>query len=219
MSQAASKKQKADILDDITAKEPNVSDYSELAKRGVADSRAKYGDGNYGGEGYGKYQGDLMDDDLITVYRVQPVTNSQIITGGAFRRLRESGSNLLDANSKRAELLTEISHSNPNRRIRAMENAQASGRKSPFISTTKNQDTALRELEKAKKQGESVELVTIQGPRSGGLDFEDTFGSLGGRKSPGRMKDAELEEFGIPDLFIPANKPSRSGYIVTGRRK
>jgi hypothetical protein len=158
-----------------------------------------------------------VGDELVTVYRVQPVTQTKIVTGGAFRRLREAGQDLVEANQKRLDLLRDAFHSNPNRRIRALESAQASGKKSPFISTTLDEDVARNAFDAARAEGRNMELVTIQGPRSGGVDFEATFDLLGGRKSPGRLKDADLKEFGIFDLFIPARGQSRSGFRIIGR--
>jgi hypothetical protein len=156
-------------------------------------------------------------EDIITVYRVQPRTASQIVTGGAFRRARRAGTTILEAYEKRKDLLKELFHQNPNRRVRALENAQASGRKSPVISTTKNRILAEQELAVRRAAGGDYELLTIRGPKAGGIDFEEVVKELGGRKSPSRLKDAELEEFGILDLFIPANKPSKSGFRIVDR--
>jgi len=153
----------------------------------------------------------------VTVYRVQPRTNSKIVTGGAFRRMRERGASVMDAAAKRNKLLEQIDSPNPNKRVKALQDAQASGEKSPYISTTHNEAKARADLADQRSLGRDVELVTIRGPRNKGLDFEQEFNSLGGRKSPGRMKDADMEEFGIPDTHVPATGKSKSGFEIINR--
>ena len=72
--QRQAKAQKTELAESLKARDHNVTDYSELAKQRMAEARAKYGDGgNWGGDGFGKYQGDLMDDgsDFVSYYRVQ----------------------------------------------------------------------------------------------------------------------------------------------------
>jgi len=154
--------------------------------------------------------------DSVTVYRIQPKTNSGIVTGGAFRRLREAGKNLVTANSKRRNLLNNVNSSDPAVSSKALSNAQANGKNSPFISTTFNKAGAEESFRKLKEQGLDVELVTITGPRKGGVDINKVFERLGGRKK--RLKDAELEEFGINDLFIPAKGKSKSGFEIVSRK-
>ena len=155
---------------------------------------------------------------FVTVYRVQPKGHSNIVTGGAFCRARESGSNLVQANKKRQKLLEKILSSDDSVVVKALQNAQASGRSSPFISTTFDEKGAIAHLNALRALGIEVELLTIQGPRSGGIDFEAIFKALGGRTKANRAKDADLQEFGIPDLFIPATETSRSGFRIIDRQ-
>ena len=152
----------------------------------------------------------------VTVFRVQPSGGSNIVTGGAFRRAREGGSNLVDANALRHKLLGQISSSDPNVMRRALVNAQASGAKSPVISTTFSRQGALDAQAALRARGIDAEVLTITGPRSGGIDFNAAFQSLGGRTK--RFQDAGLQEFGIPDLFIPSSGTSRSGFQIIGRQ-
>jgi RHS repeat-associated protein len=154
---------------------------------------------------------------LVTVYRVVSRSPTKIITGGAFLRARERGAGLLEAWTIRRKLLDAVNSSNPKTKIKALQDAQASGNKSPLISTTLNEDLARKQLEELRRKGVDAELITIQGPRDKGVDFEREFASLGGRSSPGRAKDAELEEFGIPDLFVPSTGQSKSGFEIIGR--
>jgi hypothetical protein len=72
--QKEAKAQKAAMMADLKARDNVVTDYSELAKQRLAESKAKYGDGgNWGGGGFGKYQSNLMDNnsDFVSYYRVQ----------------------------------------------------------------------------------------------------------------------------------------------------
>jgi Pretoxin HINT domain len=152
----------------------------------------------------------------VTVYRIQPRVASGIVTGGAFRRTREGGTNLVQSNAVRQKLLDQITSTDPNIVRRALVDAQASGAKSPIISTTFNREGALAHLASMRARGLDVELVTITGPRAGGIDFNSAFEALGGRTK--RLKDQELEEFGILDLFIPSRGTSRSGFRIIDRQ-
>lgn len=96
---------------------------------------------------------------------------------------------------------------------RALVDAQASGLKSPFISTTFNEAKAIDKFRRASAEfGGQWELLKIRGPRSGGIDFNRMFELLGGRTK--RFGDADLDEFGIFDLFIPGTGKSRSGFEI-----
>jgi hypothetical protein len=153
----------------------------------------------------------------VIVYRVQSKTGANIITGGVFRRLRETGTSILLANRARKELLDRVFSSDPVVRLNALQGAQASGRNSPFISTTLSRAVAEEGAAALRATGVDVELITIRGLRDGGIDFEAVLDSLGGRTKPGRFRDAALQEFGIPDLYIPVQGPSRSGFEVIRR--
>ena len=100
----------------------------------------------------------------------------------------------------------------------ALQHAQASGDRSPFIPTTFSEELALKGATNiAKATGTEWEIVTIEGPCSGGVDFEAVFKELGGRNNPRRFKDASLQEFGIFALFIPASGTSKSGFRIINR--
>lgn len=154
----------------------------------------------------------------IKVFRAQPKTKSNIVTGGVFRRLREKGTSLIVANRERQRLLRLVNSVDANVRRNALQHAQANGDRSPFISTTFSEEMALKgAADIAKATGIEWEVVTIEGPRSGGVDFEVVFKELGGRSNPHRFKDASLQEFGIFDLFIPDNRTSKSGFRIINR--
>ena len=158
-------------------------------------------------------------DKIVTVYRANPIpaNGSNIVTGGAFRRLREGGATLQEAYTQRQRLLDRLSSVDPDYVRRRLQDAQASGFKSPFISTTFNEGAARANVEELITRGINTELLVIEGPRSGGIDFEGVFAMLGGRL--GRHQDAEMEEFGILDLFLSDTQESKSGfYIVTRER-
>ncbi len=152
----------------------------------------------------------------VTVFRAQPVGESRIVTGGAFGRLR-GRKGLAAANKERKRLLRRIESSDPNVVRNALAQAQGSGRSSPVISTTFDKNIAMERLADLKAHGIPAEVVTLRGPRSGGLDFETAFKAVGGRRK--RFKDSELAEFGIPDLFVPAKGRSRSGFEIIRRRR
>jgi hypothetical protein len=143
---------------------------------------------------------------------------TQVVTNGAFRREREAGKTLIEANGKRTKLMDKVTSEDPVMRVKALQDAQASGRNSPFISTTLNKTAAEKTAEALRARGLEVELLTIRGPRKAGVDVEAEFSRLGGRTKPNRMKDAELEEFGIPDLFIPGHGKSKSGFEIVERK-
>jgi len=125
----------------------------------------------------------------------------------------------MEANKTRQELLSEVNSPNPNERRNALQNAQANGNNSPFISTTFSEELVLKSAtELAEKTGTEWEIVTIEGPSSGGVDFESVFKELGGRNKRQRFKDAALQEFGIFALFIPEKGTSKSGFRVINRR-
>ncbi|MEL7498757.1 MAG: polymorphic toxin-type HINT domain-containing protein [Planctomycetota bacterium] len=159
---------------------------------------------------------DFLAPKDVTVFRVQPRGGSDIVTGGAFRRSREGGANLVEANALRQKLLSQTTSADPKIQRRALVNAQASGARSPVISTTFSRQGALDAQAALKARGIDAEILTITGPRSGGIDFNSAFQSLGGRTR--RLQDAGLQEFGIPDLFIPTSGTSRSGFRVIGRQ-
>jgi hypothetical protein len=156
--------------------------------------------------------------DEVTVYRVQVRQRSGAVTGGAFLRAREGGATTAEAFRKRQTLLSKVNSPDPDVRVRALQNAQASGRDSPFISTTFDRAGAESHLAAMRANGIDAELITIVGPRSGGVDFETAFRALGGRTKPNRFKDAELQEFGIADLFVPRTGSSPSGFRIIDRR-
>jgi hypothetical protein len=153
----------------------------------------------------------------IIVYRVQARTGANIITGGVFRRLRERGTSLVLANRARKELLDRVFSPDPIVRLNALQGAQASGRNSPFISTTLSRAVAEEGAAALRTAGVDVELITIRGPGDGGVDFEAVLDALGGRTWPSRFRDAALQEFGIPDLYIPAQGPSSLGFEIIRR--
>jgi hypothetical protein len=153
----------------------------------------------------------------VIVYRVQARTGVNIITGGVFKRLRETGTSVALANRARKELLDRVFSPDPIVRLNALQGAQASGRNSPFISTTLSRAVADEGAAALRAAGVDVELITIRGPRDGGVDFEAVLDVLGGRTKPSRLRDAALQEFGIPDLYIPAQGPSNSGFEVIRR--
>lgn len=158
----------------------------------------------------------MLADDMVTVYRVQTKTGTGILTGGAFRRLREGGMNIVEANATRRNLLEQVFSSDAKTQLKALYNAQASGAKSPLISTTLSREGAVKALAELKAQGINAEMLTIRRPRSGGLDFEKAFEALGGRTK--RFKDADMFEFGISDLFVPVKGKSKSGFTITERQ-
>ena len=153
----------------------------------------------------------------VTVFRVQPVGESSHVTGGVFARLRERGSGLLRANGERHRLLRRVGSADANVRRNALAQAQGGGRSSPFISTTFDEAGALSQLRALEARGINAELLTIRGPRAGGADFNAALRSLGGRTK--RFGDADLLEFGIPDLFIPSTGASRSGFSIVLRTR
>ena len=156
--------------------------------------------------------------ETVKVFRAQPKTKSNIVTGGVFRRLREKGMSLILANRERQRLLRLVNSFDTNVRRNALQHAQASGDRSPFISTTFSEELALKgATDIAKETGIEWEIVTIEGPYSGGIDFEAVFKELGGRNNPRRFKDASLQEFGIFDLFIPVTGTSKSGFRIINR--
>jgi hypothetical protein len=159
---------------------------------------------------------EAAENEMATVFRVQPRGSSDIVTGGAFRRSREAGANLVDANARRRALMAQVDSADPVAVRRALVDAQASGAKSPFISTTFDESGALQSLADLRAKGIDAELLTIRGPRAGGVDFNAAFEALGGRTK--RFQDAALQEFGIRDLFIPARGKSRSGFEIIMRR-
>lgn len=161
----------------------------------------------------------------LTVYRVQPRPNNQagyqsnVLTGGGFRSMREGGQNLVDSNRVRLGLIVEAT--SPDDRIfrKALHYAQANRATSPIISTTSSLVAAtigvINRGRDPKLRGTPVELVRIRGPRDAFLDFERSFMELGGRLK--RDKDAGMFEMGIWDLFVPPTGESRSGVRILGR--
>ena len=146
------------------------------------------------------------------MFRVQAKRDTNIVTGGALLRARESGTSLLKANQKRKSLLEKVNSSDPDVAVKALQNAQASGRRSPVISTTLSKKKAKAALKKFKSKGVNAELITIKGPKDKGIDLEQSFKDLGGR-----TKNKQLEEFGIPDLFFPSKGKSKSGFEILKR--
>ena len=138
------------------------------------------------------------------------------MTGGAFASQRSRGRDLVTANRERLRLLRRVNSSDPETARNALSQAQGGARSSPFISTTFDEAGAVAVFKARRAWGEAVELLTIVGPRSGGVNFEEAFRSIGGRMK--RFQDAELQEFGIPDLFIPAQGASRSGFRILDRK-
>ncbi len=54
--------QKSELTECLKLRDHNVADYSELARQRMAEARAKYGgDGNWSGDGFGKYDGKMID--------------------------------------------------------------------------------------------------------------------------------------------------------------
>lgn len=153
------------------------------------------------------------------MFRDQPLTETKIVTGGAFRRARESGKTLQRANRKRRKLLKKTQSEDPARAVKALENAQAGGNSSPFISTTKSEQGAINSaLGNIRKGRGPREVIEIVGPKKSGVDFERRFKQLGGRRNPDREKDKVMKEIGVSDLFIPPTGQSRSGFEVLFRR-
>jgi hypothetical protein len=143
------------------------------------------------------------------------------VTGGAFARERAITGNLQKAAKKRKKLMKKFEEApSDERKVKAMENAQASGSSSPFISTTTDKQFALKRAQEAKANPnlpDEYELITIKGPKSEFFDFEFEFEKLGGRKNPKRLKDVEQKELGITDLFIPKKGKSKSGFEIKDR--
>ncbi|ASA57933.1 filamentous hemagglutinin N-terminal domain-containing protein [Vibrio gazogenes] len=160
------------------------------------------------------------NDNEIILYRTQPKKESKIITGGAFAREREHGASVSEAHDVRQSLLNAIENPKTNTQlIRALENAQASGNKSPYISMSKDKKFVERRAQQITDVfGQEMEVITVKGPKDTGVDFNELFDNLGGRISPSRAKkDVEQQEVGIPDLFIPASGKSKSGFEIINR--
>ncbi|RDL12666.1 RHS repeat domain-containing protein, partial [Serratia fonticola] len=157
-------------------------------------------------------------EELVEVYRVQPVRpNSDIVLGGAFLREREKGKSILQANNQRKKLLAKIESDDPAAAVNAMQHAQGGGGSSPVISTTFDKAAAEADFIDQLNAGRNVEMITIKGPRSGGLDFNLELEARGGRTKPARFKDEEMNEFGIKDLYVPpkGKGASKSGFEIT----
>lgn len=184
------------------------------------------------------------DSPEVTVYRGAPKTEFGIVTGGAFINHREKGEaegvaqHLLEAMRQRARYRKAVFDAKtPKKKIEAMINAQANRFRSPFISTTFDlagaEDTRAGIEEGRTGPPRPAEVIEIRGPRAAGFDFEKEFEQLGGSTKPRRERDATMEEFGIPDLFIPPRKTrpwdtfwgvpekekSRSGFYIVRRSK
>lgn len=156
-------------------------------------------------------------EELVTVYRVHRIQSSNIVTAGAFANLRHRGKGLLNANKERLNLLRKVNSPDPHIARNALSQAQGGARSTPFIPTTFDRAMAIKDLRNAQARGEDVVLLTILGPKSGGVDFEAAFKALGGRTK--RLKDSNMKEFGIIDLFIPEAGVSRSGFSIIKREK
>ena len=161
-------------------------------------------------------------EELVEVYRVQPVRpNSDIVLGGAFLREREKGKSIMQANNQRKKLLGKLESDDPADAVRAMQHAQAGGGSSPVISTTFDKAGAEREFREALNDGRNVELITIRGPKSAGIDFNLELETRGGRTKPNRFRDEEMNEFGIKDLYVPpkGKGTSKSGFKIVDVKK
>jgi hypothetical protein len=145
------------------------------------------------------------------------------VTGGAFLRSREGAlaqrlsEPLLRAWQARHKYLQRIYEpTSATKKVEAMLKAQGSGNWSPFISTTRSRAGALEAYKGLRARGVDAEIIVIRGPRNKMFDFESEFEAVGGRTDPKRLKDADMQEMGIPDLFIPPQpKPGQGlrGFI------
>ncbi len=162
----------------------------------------------------------MCDPDFVTVYRVQPADLPLRVTlGGAFLNRLERGAGVRAAQRERRRLLRRVNSPDAAVRVKALQQAQAGRSASPFISTSFDESAMLAHAQELQAlTGRRFEVLTIRGPRSGGVDFERAFAELGGRTDPGRLKDATMREFGIPDLYLPATGRSRSGFEIIERR-
>ncbi|WP_411754401.1 type VI secretion system baseplate subunit TssF [Serratia sp. (in: enterobacteria)] len=157
-----------------------------------------------------------LQNDLVEVYRVQPINNSSdILLGGAFLDQRLKGRSLLQANRERHRLMRRMTSDDPSVAVNAMQQAQGGRASSPVISTTLDKAGAEANLAKLGSVGVPAELITIRGPRSGGIDFNLELIQRGGRTK--RFGDEDMKEFGIKDLYVPAEGKSKSGFEIIDR--
>lgn len=123
----------------------------------------------------------------------------------------------------------------PDARRQLLQDAQESGAKSPFISTSLVAGSDVREATAAVIQytvdryadGINLELMLLAGPRSAGIDFEaemlsldseGTYARFNHRTTAERAKDAELKEFGILDPSLPLDgTPTAAGFRILKR--
>ncbi|WP_338863086.1 RHS repeat-associated core domain-containing protein [Myxococcus stipitatus] len=172
---------------------------------------------------------DGCGSDTIIVYRAHVLeSDPDKITGGMLRRLMEGGMDSTTAHQHwqahrdavmnlMAALRNGTLDERGFRQLRnALQDAQATGMKSPFISTTFDRAGAESSVAAHLARGTPAELLAIQGPREGGVDFNATFDQIPQGRSPGRVakNDAGMQEFGIPDLFVPRTGTSASGFHV-----
>ena len=179
------------------------------------------------------------DSPEVIVYRAAPKTEFGIVTGGAFLNHREKGQaagireHLLEAWRQRERYRNAVFNAKtPKKQVDAMVDAQANRYKSPFISTSFDRAGAESARQSLESKGKPAEVIEIRGPRTAGFDFEQQFAELGGSTKPRRVEDAKMQEFGIPDLFIPprtlrpwdtfwgvpAKEKSRSGFYIVRRK-
>lgn len=167
--------------------------------------------------------------DTVIVYRAHVLeSDPDRITGGMLRRLIEGGMDPADAHQRWQahrdavmNLMSALRNGTLDergfRQLRnALQDAQATGIKSPFISTTFDRAGAESAVAAHLSRGTPAELLAIQGPRSGGVDFNQTFDQIPGGRSPGRVakNDAGMQEFGVPDASIPRTGTSSSGFQI-----
>jgi hypothetical protein len=156
-------------------------------------------------------------DPIVRVHRMHATDATGEVRGGAYRRAIEAGKTPAEAEAIWQKLMDKVNSSDPKKAVKALEDAQASGNKSPFISTTfKPKADLIRTILDLRDKGilTDFEVLTIVGRLSKGVDFEARFETLGGRLSPSRMKDAALAEFGIPEKSVPYEGESPGGFRV-----
>ncbi len=155
----------------------------------------------------------------IVLYRVQPATPGAV-RGGAYLRTLEDGYSMAKALRNVRRLEGKIfDPRTPNERVvKYLENAQAGGQSSPFISTSSSRAYALYNLYHLRARG-PAELLTIRGPQGAALNFEAAFRAIGGRRNAARSKDRLMQEHGLPDIVLPEAGTSAYGFEIIGRRQ
>lgn len=109
---------------------------------------------------------------------------------------------------------------------RAMEVFQANAMTTPFIATTRDKAYALSLFKEYPPEGsQRAVILVIRGPRANTFDFEEEFrkmrlqgsgglAELNNRIDPKRKEDNQQAEYGLADVFLPAQGKSQFGFWV-----